>query len=63
MSAAVISWDVHERTLTDASLVFDVVGTSDECRVTFYCVSESAAEALVEQLRADSIVGAVAEKL
>ncbi len=61
--ATIISWDVQEKTLTDGSLVYDVVGTSDECRVTFHCVSDLYAEQLAEALRRDTIVGAVAERI
>lgn len=61
--ASVISWDINERKLTDGSTTFDVVGTSDEGRVTFYCADERAAEALCDMLNSDLIVGAVAEKL
>ncbi len=61
--AAVISWDINERVLSDGSSVFDVVGTSDECSVTFYCADELAAMVLCGQLNSSSITGAVAERL
>jgi hypothetical protein len=61
--ATVISWDIDERTLTDGSKTYDVIGTSDECRVTFYCVDERAAEALVAALNSDGVNGAIAERL
>jgi hypothetical protein len=61
--ASVISWDINERVLTDGSPTFDVVGTSDEGRVTFHCVDERAAVAVCDMLNSSLIVGAVAEKL
>lgn len=61
--ASIISWDINERALTDGSPTFDVVGTSDEGRVTFYCTDERAAEAVCETLNSNLIVGAVAETL
>lgn len=59
----VISWDICERELTDGSKVFDVVGTSDECRVTLNCCDERTAEQLLDLLDSNNIVGAIAETL
>ena len=59
--AAVISWDVYENTLSDGSLTHDVIGTSDESRVTFYCADEASAEELVALLNSHRITGAAAE--
>lgn len=58
---AVISWDIAERDMGDGSRVFDVVGTSDECRVTFNCADEHMAEELVAMLNSTGVVGATAE--
>lgn len=59
----VISWDIAERRLTDGSSVFDVVGTSDQCRVTLYCADEATAEALTLLLNSRMVCGAQAERL
>lgn len=61
--AEVISWDIEEHVLTDGSKVFDVVGTSDFCRVTFHCADEQAAEALEQMLGSLAITGSTAEAL
>lgn len=59
----VISWDICERELTDGSKVFDIVGTSDECRVTLHCCDETHAEQLLDLLDSNAVVGAIAEAL
>lgn len=59
----VISWDIYEDRLTDGSSVFDVVGTSDECRVTFHCADEAHAECLLAALNSAGITGTTAEAL
>lgn len=59
----VISWDIRENELSDRSSVFDVVGASDDCRVTFNCDSEAAAERLVAALNDIGVVCASAESL
>lgn len=59
----VISWDVAERLLTDGSAVFDVVGTSDQCKVTFYCADEATAENLANLLNGRTVCGSLAERL
>lgn len=57
----VISWDIEERDSADDGTAFAVVGTSDECRVTFSCTDEATAERLVATLNSSGIVGATAE--
>jgi hypothetical protein len=55
----VISWDICQNDLSDGSSTFDVVGTSDSCKVTLHCVDLAAAERLVTEL--NGLSGAVAE--
>jgi hypothetical protein len=57
----VISWDIEELDLADHGAAFAVVGTSDQCRVTFSCADEATAERLVATLNGSGIVGATAE--
>ncbi len=57
----VISWDIEERDAADCCTAFAVVGTSDECRVTFSRADEATAERLVATLNSSGIVGATAE--
>jgi hypothetical protein len=59
----VISWDICEQSLSDGSKVYDVVGTSDECRVTLNCADEKSAEDLVAFLDSYHVCGARAERL
>lgn len=57
----VISWGIEELDLAEHGAAFAVVGTSDQCRVTFSCADEATAERLVPTLNVRGIVGATAE--
>ena len=57
----VISWDIEERDPAKHGAAYAVVGTSDQCRVTFSCADEATAERLVAMLNSSGIVGAMAE--
>lgn len=59
----VISWDIAERSLPGGSAIFDVIGTSDQCRVSFFCADEATAESLAALLNSRMVCGARAERL
>lgn len=59
--AAIEVWHLDSTELTDGSMVYDVIGASDEARIVFNCADLRAAEALQAMLMSADVSGASAE--
>ena len=63
-STMVMYWLVAVETLDDGSRIYDVVGSSDECRIVINCTGRRTAEHLCDCLNDESMVsGSSAESI